>query len=282
MASTNGGGSYTTIASLWGGLGSNAGPLNTVFTGGGRFTPNGSQWASKIYSLPVGTNRIRFRGISGFGNDIWIDNVCIQNLSPPSSASSITFVPQGFFRTPPPRAVRDTVRVYLRRTDFPNINVDSAISYLLEAGSAVSPFLNAVTGTYYIVIKHRNSIETWSKAGGVLYTRGSTLSYSFIHDPAQTYGNNIALIDPAPFYGLYGGDVNQDFIIDGTDMVAVDNAAASFLTGYVTADLNGDSLVDGSDMIIAENNAAAFVTRIAPPGSEMEAATFEEEEFLKK
>lgn len=269
LASTNAGGSYTTLASLWGGLGVNAGPLNTVFTGGGRFIPNPNQWASKIYLLPVGTNRIRFKGVSGYGNDIWIDNICIQNLLPPAPASSIALVPQGFFRTGPPQAVRDTVRIYLHRTDFPNIIVDSATSYLLTSGAATSPFSNALSGTYYIVVKHRNSIETWSKAGGHTFSRGFTLNYSFLHLASETYNENVAMIDPQPFYGLYGGDVNQNHNVDASDLGLIDNDAYNFVTGYVRTDLNGDNTVDNLDLIIADNNAFNFVTRQAPPGAQL-------------
>ena len=37
-----------------------------------------SDWASKRLALPLGTNRVRFSGISYMGNDIWIDSVCIR------------------------------------------------------------------------------------------------------------------------------------------------------------------------------------------------------------
>lgn len=268
LSSTNGGGSYSALASMWGGLGAAAGPLNTVNTGGGQFTPNGSQWASKIFLLPAGTNRIKFKGVSGYGNDIWLDNVCIQFLPPPVSSVNLAVLPQGFFRTPPPQTIRDTVSIYLRRTDFPNISVDSAISYLMTSAAANSPFTKAVSGTYYIVVKHRNSIETWSKAGGEVFNRGNIFTYSFIFFQSQAYNNNLAQIDPNPFFGMYGGDVNQDYSIDLSDLAAIDNAVYNFASGYIVTDLNGDNIADLSDYSIADNNAYNFVSRQAPPGTD--------------
>ncbi|HRI85854.1 MAG TPA: sialidase family protein [Ignavibacteria bacterium] len=276
-SSSNFGASYTTLEKLWGGLGAQAGPLNTVFTGGSQFAPLNHQWRSKIYLLPVGTNKIRLRAVSGFGNDIFVDNVCVQILPAPSAIAGIGLVPEGFYRAlPSPQAIPDTIRVYLHRTDFPNIAVDSAVSYYNTNAVANGPFNKAISGTYYIVLKHRNSLETWSKSGGQLYSRGSTLNFNFINPVNQAYNNNQALIDPAPFYGMYGGDVNRDFSIDITDVSQIENAAAIFLTGYVIEDLTGDDFVDINDQAIADNNASNFVVRQTPPGADLGPSVTEE------
>ncbi|MDQ3020007.1 MAG: glycoside hydrolase [Bacteroidota bacterium] len=266
--SANGGVTYGVLAKLWGGLGAAAGPLNTVFVGGGQFTPANSQWAPKIFLLPVGTNKVKLRGRSGSGNDIWLDNICVQTLPAPSATSSIGVLPEGFYRTPPPQTIRDTVRVYLHRTDFPKIKVDSAVSYLTTGAIANSPFTRALSGTYYIIVKHRNSIETWSNAGGELYTRGSFLSYNFIQPVNQAYNNNQALVDPFPYYGMFGGDVDRDNAVDLADLSIIENAAVNFASGYVIPDLTGDNFVDVNDQAIADNNSFNFVIRQAPPGAE--------------
>jgi len=65
-------------------------------------------------------------------------------------------------------------------------------------------------------------------------------------------------------YVIYGGDVNQDDIVDGGDMAPVDNQSAAFASGYIPEDLNGDGLVDGTDMSIADNNSALFLTAQLP------------------
>ncbi len=41
------------------------------------FVPTSSQWATKKYALVTGTNKIKFTGISGYGNPCYIDNIQI-------------------------------------------------------------------------------------------------------------------------------------------------------------------------------------------------------------
>jgi len=122
--------------------------------------------------------------------------------------------------------------------------------------------VNAVNGTpYYIVVKHRNSIETWSKSGGEIFTNG-TLTYNFTTAASQAFGNNMVLVNGK--YSLYAADVNQDGIIDATDLSMVDNDAFNFVSGYVITNVNGDDIVDGSDLSVVDNNAFNLVTKITP------------------
>ena len=270
-SSTNSGTSYSTVARLWGGLGSRVGPLNTLYTSvGSQFIPTASQWGSRIYSLPASVNKVRLRAISGFGNDLWLDNICIKVL-PAVTTTTVGLASQGMFiPTNPFWRLLDTIRVYLHRSDYPNVVIDSAIATM--DGNAVSNTLNfskALDGTYYRVVKHRNSIRTWSAVSQSL-TRGAAFSnYNFIQPDGQAYGNNQAVVSTSPFYrGMYSGDVDQDGFIDGFDLLRIDNDAAIFAGGYVVTDLTGDNFVDGTDFAIADNNAALFVSVVDPPGAE--------------
>lgn len=69
-------------------------------------------------------------------------------------------------------------------------------------------------------------------------------------------------------YCQYNGDVNQDGIIDLTDLIQVYNDGSNFTSGYVVTDVNGDRFVDLTDVTIAYNNAAIFVAKNVPPGAE--------------
>jgi subtilisin-like proprotein convertase family protein len=85
MYSTNGGGSYQYLTSYAGGGG---GPLNT---GGGNFSafvPTASQWANKAILLPAGTNRLLFKGVSAFGNNLYLDNIAIVSCLPPNNVKA--------------------------------------------------------------------------------------------------------------------------------------------------------------------------------------------------
>jgi len=47
-------------------------------------------------------------------------------------------------------------------------------------------------------------------------------------------------------------------------MIAVDNDASTFVSGYLATDTNGDGLIDSSDMILVDNNASNFIGSILP------------------
>jgi Dockerin type I domain len=123
-------------------------------------------------------------------------------------------------------------------------------------------FANANGGTYFIVIKHRNSLETWSKAGGEIFTTGNTLNYDFTSAASQSYGSNMRQIGSK--FCIYSGDVNQDGIVDASDLSLVDNDVFYLASGYVNTDLTGDNFVDASDLSIVDNNAFNFVIKITP------------------
>jgi hypothetical protein len=72
--SANGGITYTLLATLDGGV---SGPLVTAPPTTSAFVPTASQWATKRYALPVGTNRIVFRAVGAFGNNLYLDNCTI-------------------------------------------------------------------------------------------------------------------------------------------------------------------------------------------------------------
>lgn len=162
--------------------------------------------------------------------------------------------------------IKDTVRAYLHNNSTPYNVIDSAVSVIDSVSfTGAFRFYDASYGIYYIVIKHRNSIETWSKSGGEIFTSGTIMNFDFTNASSQAYGNNMIQVSITPLrYGTYSGDVNQDGVVDGTDGVLIDNDAALFNTGYLATDLNGDDVIDGSDAVIADNNAANFVSTVTP------------------
>ncbi|HMS34052.1 MAG TPA: sialidase family protein [Ignavibacteria bacterium] len=274
-SSTNFGTSFSELATLIG-RGDGTGELNTAPATTSSFIPLNSQWRPKIYTLPAGTNKVRLKAKSGFGNNLYIDNLCVQVLSAPV-ISSIGVFPQGFFRTGP-SIVSDTVNISLRRTDFPNVAVDSAKVTYSTSAVAVTLLSRALTGQYYVVVKHRNSIETWSKAGGQSYTRGAAFIFDFVNNILNTYGSNQALVSGV-FYGMFGGDIEQNGFIDLNDITLVYNDAGLFATGYLVTDVTGDNLTDLSDLLITYNNNADFVTVKKPAGAEPEPSPNVESDF---
>ncbi|MBV6479794.1 MAG: hypothetical protein HGGPFJEG_02590 [Ignavibacteria bacterium] len=157
----------------------------------------------------------------------------------------------------------DTVTILLANSTPPYNIIDSSRS-TIDSINYTGEFLfsNAPSGVYYIIVKHRNGIETWSKSGGEIYNIGKNLIYDFTIAQTQAYGDN--QISKAGRWCIYSGDVNQDGIIEGEDLLLIDNDAAGFLIGYSVSDLNGDGIVDGTDMLIAGNNSDNFIYVIKP------------------
>ena len=259
--STNGGTTYSVAHKLWGNL--DGGPLNSTGTGFDDFTPSANQWASKSYSISAGINKIRFRGVSDYGNNLYIDSIKLLTTRS-YTQFNITVIPEGYYNTATGRLnKKDTVRAYLRSTVSPFQRIDSAtavVDSLTYTGNFI--FRNASSGTYYIQIIHRNTIETWSKSGGETMTRGVLKTYNFTTSASQAYGSN--QIFKGTKFCIYSGDVDSDGAIDATDLSMIDNDALNFLSGYLKTDINGDDFIDATDYSIADNNAANFVGVVAP------------------
>jgi hypothetical protein len=131
---------------------------------------------------------------------------------------------------------------------------------LTITGSATVIIPDNYNGYYFITIRHRNSIET-TTAAAVSFA-GSIINQSFA-SRTNVYGGNLGLSSDG-HYLIYGGEVNQDGIVDTGDMNEVDNGSTAILKGYNAADVNGDGIVDTSDMNIVDNNSTAIVKRKLP------------------
>ncbi len=180
------------------------------------------------------------------------------------SQYNITLAQEGFYNESIDRHnMRDTCRVYLRNTFPPFTIIDSAkgvIDTITFTGNFL--FTNAPGGTYYLMVKHRNSLETWSKAGGETYVQGGINNYNFTSAILQAYGNNLVL--KGSRYCIYSGDLNNDGIVDASDLSISDNEAFNGASGYVISDVNGDRFVDASDLSLIDNNAARSIMKITP------------------
>ena len=144
--------------------------------------------------------------------------------------------------------------------NYANIVYTASGVNLSTSGLATVIVPPAYNGSYYITIRHRSSIETTS-ANPVLFNT-SSISYNF-NLPAKAYGGNLLQMNTGQ-YVIYGGDVNQDGVIDTADMSPVDTDAANFAAGYLATDVNGDGVIDTADMTIVDNNAASYVGAATP------------------
>ncbi len=152
-------------------------------------------------------------------------------------------------------------------TDVDHITVElhDASTYALVAtttamlqtnGTAVATYSTAPSGSFYVVVKHRNSLETWSATPVAV---GPTpASYNFTDAASKAYGNNMKMLETG-VYGFYSGDINQDGFIEGTDYDSLNTDTANSEIGFFSTDLNGDGFVDGLDYDSINTNVADSV-----------------------
>ena len=157
--------------------------------------------------------------------------------------------------------IPETLTVSLRNSTFPFASVALGIGITDSLGKVSAQLSGSfASGGYYLVINHKNSIETWS--ANPLEITGDFLTYDFTTSSSQTFGNNMTLVEGK--WSMYGGDVNQDGLIDLTDVLLIYNDAGNFATGNMVTDVNGDNNVDLDDLIIAHNTAVNFVHVMKP------------------
>lgn len=173
--------------------------------------------------------------------------------------TSFTALIEGFYNGSTMKP--DTVRVELRNASAPYSLVDQVKIFLNSSGQGSGKFYNAVNGVpYYIVLKHRNALETWSASPQSFVS--NILSYDFTTASNKAYGNNLKLIGSK--WCIYGGDVNQDGFIQTTDVNQVFIGNVNGATGYISTDLNGDLFAEIEDLNIVFRNNVLGIVRIKP------------------
>jgi autotransporter-associated beta strand protein len=159
-----------------------------------------------------------------------------------------------------PTNISDTVTIEIR--DGVSGGLVLALPAILSTnGVANFSISNSFSGlSYYIVLKHRNSVATWS-AAPVLFSALGT-SYDFTTSDTKAYGSN--LLNNAGIYLIYSGDINQDGAVDFNDYPNLDISSSTGVLGYDANDLNGDASVDFNDYPIIDVNSSNGVIAVSP------------------
>jgi hypothetical protein len=156
----------------------------------------------------------------------------------------------------------DTITVSISEAGNPGEIIESKKMFLASDGSGTGKFtLPDNTGRYYLLINHRNSLMTWSRLGGEVFT-DYFLNYDFSTDSTQAFGSNMKMKNSKAY--IYSGDVNKDGVIDVSDLSNVDNSAYQLLGGYLSTDINGDGITDIADISFVENNNGMNIHVINP------------------
>jgi len=155
----------------------------------------------------------------------------------------------------------DTIMVELHDAATSANIVATATGVIMTDGTVSLSFPSTVLGNaYYVVFKHRNTIQTWSASPVTIST---TTSYDFTTAASQAYGDNMIEVETGVF-AMYTGDMNQDEFVDPYDFSLYIEDNNNFASGYYSTDLNGDGYVDPYDFSIYIENNNNFIMSIHP------------------
>ncbi|MFZ4547161.1 MAG: C25 family cysteine peptidase, partial [Bacteroidales bacterium] len=119
-----------------------------------------------------------------------------------------------------PTGVADHITVELHDASNYSTIVYTATDVSLNTSGMATVSIPAIySGSYYITIKHRNSLKTVS-ATAVSFA-GNIINKSF-GSPEEVFGGNLRQMGDSG-YAIYSGDVNQDGFINQLDMTLVEN-----------------------------------------------------------
>lgn len=160
-----------------------------------------------------------------------------------------------------PAGVADHITVELHNSsNYATIVWSQTEVSLSTAGTAVITVPAVYNGTYYITVKHRNSVETTTNSP--VSFAGTVINRVF-GSAAGIYGANLKASGDGYFL-VFGGDVNQDGYVDSGDYPDVVNDNFNYITGYLPTDINGDGFIDSGDYPIMVNNNLNYVGTIHP------------------
>lgn len=238
-----------------------------------------------IYSInasKLGYNSNSVSGVVITENNNTLTNLCLLDL--PTNVV-ITVLPEGLFNSNTnlleqarngegnpqyETGIADKINVSLAQVAYPYSIFQTYTDIDLLTNGICSLIIPAeVNSSYYLIVNHRNSIQTWS-SDAILFG-SSDVEYDFTTNITKAYGSNLKSVGSK--YCIFGGDVNQDGVVDTGDMSPLDNDAGSFTAGYVATDVNGDGIVDTGDMTIVDNNSASFIGIITPNPSDLPVVT---------
>jgi hypothetical protein len=157
----------------------------------------------------------------------------------------------------------DSILIEFRDTVVTTNVVYSATGVLSTSGLCTINIPSSLMGNrYYVVVKHRNSVQMWSSTS-ILFNSAVT-GYNFIFQ-SNVFGGNVVEVEPGSgWYGMYSGDINQDEFVDPFDYPTFELDNFSFAGGYLATDLNGDGFIDPFDYPVFELNNFNFVMSAHP------------------
>lgn len=158
-------------------------------------------------------------------------------------------------------SLTDSITVELHASTPPYAKVVGKKVLLNTNGTTATIQYPTTIGSYYIVVKHRNAVETWSADS--IYFGVAPVNYDFTTAASKAYGDNMIEMESGK-WAFYSGDLILDGNVDLLDVSKLDLDIANFMYGYFATDMNGDGNVDILDIPLLELNVNSFISVVAP------------------
>jgi hypothetical protein len=155
----------------------------------------------------------------------------------------------------------DTVEVSLHASSSPFSRVFTQKVVLNVDGEASATFpASAIGNSYYLVVRGRNFIETWS-ASPIAFM--SSTSYHF-GSVSQAYGNNLGVVSGVSviYSGNFASPLNNYIGTEEYNQWEQDFNALN--SGYIASDLNGDGFSGTEDYNIWESGFNNLIEVLKP------------------
>ena len=110
----------------------------------------------------------------------------------------------------------------------------------------------AMNGNYYIAVKTRNHIYTWSSIS--IPFNSNLVSYDFTTSMLQAYGIDAQLNEGNNNYAFCLGDLDQNGWVDSEDYNLFEPDLSMGLVGCFLSDFNGSGWVDSEDFNMFETH----------------------------
>ena len=230
-----------------------------------RIYPYGTQRADNTSTPAAATGAFRVDDVTVYGTVSLVPPSVVNlkfNIEGYYSVATQSMVPAKFNQNFAGATNTDVDDVTLElRTVANGTLVDTATAALKTDGTAIATFPTGAAGSYYLVVKYKNAVGTWSASP---QTVGLTpLTYDFTNAANKAFGANMVQVSPGVF-AIYSGDINQDTNIDNLDYSVWEEDVNNFMSGYFPTDLNGDGNVDNLDYSIWETNSNNFIYSVNP------------------
>lgn len=238
------------------------------FTGTTSVTFNGSAASFTVVNDNTITATVPAGVTTGF---VTVTTPCGSVNSPFQFSASITLnltvyiegyvLPSGVMNTPAGSGNCDTLTVQLASPTAPYSILYTSKGVINSSGTGSFSFPGSAMGSsYYIVVRHRNCLETWS--GSPVPMPSNSNTFIFSSAVSQAYGSNMVNVGGGHF-AIRSGDLNQDGVINNADFL-IAQSALSFGTGYLNADVTGDGIVESADYSLIETNSGVGISVIRP------------------